>query len=725
LNNKTVGIVGIGKLTNEFFNCLIDSDAGQSVLSQVNRFKFYDSRKSKEELEGSEKFIKLERILDKPIRDGNISLSSTSSLGEFYFESSMILFLAGGGFYDDHLKEGRIDKSSRFVYDKVSELQERGYFLKQKPDGFSRIEQELPHNLSIVTKFSQELQPLIRKYNDLKPIIMAANEPCITSSIMTSICPQLTDYVTGFSSVDIKRLSEVFNEELRALKKHCGLEDVTIKVGIKGNHNHKMTPKLYVDDVHDQIKLKQLFGHINYQGMFNEMQSKSVNYWETCKTNGINPLRQAAESLADLTQEMLNGLGKSLTPSKEMYNAFFHILVDNYQGVKIKSNQGLHFVGKHRLLNGKIFVKDEGNKTDPVDVIADKEFEICQSDHLKLFLEFFNENEVPELAKVNDLPTSKLFSPVSSENEQPRILVAQGRKGTLLFNQSYQFIEDKEVYFQHPCRSLNTMCLDGSVRYLLAGHDKNIVISNLEHPEEIKGVKVRLKNNGAGTFNHVAKLDDKLVASHHLWGVLNVNLEEFLDDDDITINKKNFSRYFMQEHQNGVRASLVVDDNHFLVATANTINGYDAKLKLRQSWSFPEMVTSFAYNGKQLFVGTNRGKIFTANNNGNKATIESGHLSAITNLKANDDYLVFNTFTNCPGSFVYFTELDEDGAIDESKTDNLEKVELYTPWLDLRGNTLYANNKDGMKLVKRDLATNEEISEIYFPRLGICSCIID
>ena len=43
--------------------------------------------------------------------------------------------------------------------------------------------------------------------------------------------------------------------ELKELKEQYGLEDVTIKVRIKGNHDRDMIPKLYVDDCANQESL--------------------------------------------------------------------------------------------------------------------------------------------------------------------------------------------------------------------------------------------------------------------------------------------------------------------------------------------------------------------------------------------------------------------------------------------------------------------------------------
>jgi len=75
LSKKNIGIIGIGDLTKEFFNRLIDSDVGQKIISQTEGFLFYDLRKSKEELIESEKYKSLEKVIDNSGNGELISLN--------------------------------------------------------------------------------------------------------------------------------------------------------------------------------------------------------------------------------------------------------------------------------------------------------------------------------------------------------------------------------------------------------------------------------------------------------------------------------------------------------------------------------------------------------------------------------------------------------------------------------------------------------------------------
>ena len=733
MSKKNIGIIGIGDLTKEFFNRLIDSDVGQKIISQTEGFLFYDLRKSKEELIESEKYKSLEKVIDNSGNGELISLNpfSKSDLKDFYHNSSLILFLAGGGDYDDNLEKGKVDPSSQFVYNKVKELQQKGHF-QVGPNDFSRIESELPHNIPLIVEYSKELKPFTERYAHKPTMIMGPNEPSACSSVMASICPELTDHIIGFSSVDLDRLTEVYNEELKELKEQYGLEDVTIKVRIKGNHDRDMIPKLYVDDCANQEKLRVLFANVDYQGMFNHMREELVHYWKNHHGSGRNLNEQVAVSLVNLTNNILTGLGKSLTPSPEMCNAFFHPLNNEYQGIDIQSGEGLFFVGEHKTLNGKnLSIKEKDNV--PIDILAEKEFEECNKDHLRLHLGLMNENGIEYIEDINQLPFSESSGlKVPFESSLPKIAVAQkNKKGqqivTLFKDEGYKFtaIERKPFKLKHSCRSLNTMHLDGgSVTYLLVGHDRDISVKNLEDLEESRTVKIRTGNRKSGCFNNVARLGDKLVASHHSFGIFNMKIEDFYDGN-LLVDKNKFNKYFMTEHLNGVRASAVIDEDNFLVANTNKVLCYDSQLQLKESWAFPEIVTSFAYNGNRVFAGTDKGKIFTESGKGkifavDNAIIELNNSTTITNLKANNDYLVFNTFTNCPGSSVYFAELDT-----ESKVSEFEKVGLCASWLDLRGDTLYANNRDGKKFIKIDLENNKKLSETYISKMGLCSCIID
>jgi len=727
LSKKAIGIIGIGNLTNIFFKQLTNSDAGQNILSQTEEFLFYDSRKkSKEELKNSESFKNLEIILSNQIKSNQISLNPTSSLSKFYSNSSVILFLAGIGADNLYLTDDPDNIPASYIFNKVHELQSEGYFRKDNPDDISRVEHCLPINIPLMVEYSKELKPFTEIYVHKPTMVMAGNEPSACSSVMASICPELTDHIIGFSSVDLDRLTELYNKELKELKEQYGLEDVTLKVGIKGNHDHKMIPKLYVDDQIDQEKLKCLFANVNYQGMFNHITKKLINYWHDNHGSGRNLNEQVAVSLVNLTNNILNGLGKSLTPSPEMCNAFLHPLKNEYQGINIRPGRGLFFVGKHKMLNGKLLtVKEKDNV--PIDILAEMEFEECKKGHLRLHLELMNENGIKYIEDINQLPFSEssgLKGPF--ESFSPKIAVAQKNKMrqqivTMFKDEDYKFtvIEGEPFKFKHSCRSLNTMHLDnGSVSYLLVGHDNDITVQNLEYPEEFREIKIRTGNKKSGCFNNVARLNDKLVASHHALGIFNMKIEDFYDGN-LLVDRNKFNKYFMTEHLNGVRASAVIDEDNFFVADNNKVLCYDSQLQLKRSWAFPEIVTSFAYNGNRVFAGTDQGKIFTEDDLLNPM-IEFENKSSIANLNANEQFIIFNTFSNCPSRCTYFGNLGS-----ENVEDDLEQIELYASWLGLQDNILYANDRMGKNFVKRNLLNNKEIAKCQMPRLGKSSCIID
>ncbi len=713
LTKKTVGIVGIGSLTTEFFNSLINSDAGHNLMSQTENFLFYHTNKTPEEITQSEKYKKLEEILETKIDDKSISLSPASNLKSFYLDSSVILYLAGGGFYDNNLKEGRTDSTSNFIYKKILELEEKGFFVKDSLNPFSRIEQELPHNLSLVVNFSKQLKPYSEIFQPPTPIVMGANGPSICSSVMSSICPELTDYIVGFTSVDESRLKKLFNKEIEELKQASGLKNITLKVGVKGNHDHMMIPILYVNSQGNQEDLNHIFSSINYQGMFKRMQSKLVNYFGHYSKKGINLKKEAAESLVNLTNSILNSLGKPLTPVSGIYNAVFHPLDNEYHGVNIGLNQGLFFVDKHNIVNGK-FIKDDSNDL-AVDVLAQEKFEACKIDHLKLYLELMEERKVEHVKDIKSLPerlNHSLQSPQIKNN--PLFAIPNKRKVVVAKETGGTFVELKQLPLDHKTSYLNGMVLDGSVKYLLTGHKKSIGVINLEHNDETRKVRFNVKSQG-GSFNYVGKLGNFLVGSHPSWGICRINIEDFYSGNKL-IEDSNLKNYSLTRHLAGNTIAVDLNNDELFVAQANELFSYDNAFNLTGSWNVSEKITSIACGHQRLFVGTNEGRILSLK--GDYETINLGPNISITNLSLDNQKLAFNTYNhsmNTFGGLIYIKNLEEQ--------ESLRRFETQASWLKLNQGKLYVNST--MRgFLRKDIDTGKNITELYLPKIGEVSTII-
>ena len=232
---------------------------------------------------------------------------------------------------------------------------------KKCPIGW-RIIDDLPFNIPIFIEKGLQLTNAIKTGINLPTYINLANEPCVTSAVMVSHCPEMTPYVVACTGFDRERLQRIFEDEpaYQGIMERCGLTSKEILVSLRGFHDEKVMIPIITSPRSGTAIEKLIEAGLSYKRAYTHLKQEVGTYWNNYNLNeGIKEQRDVNEevdnSLLDLVTNALQSRGKALSlyPSQEyrpLCNGYFRELHDN--------GEGLFLIGDHRFRNGKV-IADE------------------------------------------------------------------------------------------------------------------------------------------------------------------------------------------------------------------------------------------------------------------------------------------------------------------------------------------------------------------------------
>ena len=228
---------------------------------------------------------------------------------------------------------------------------------KKIPIGW-RIIDDLPFNVPIFIEKGLQLTNAIKTGINLPTYINLANEPCLTSAVIVSHCPEMTPYVVACTGFDRERLQRIFEDEpaYQGIMERCGITPKEVLVSLRGFHDEKVMIPIITSPYNGTAVEKLIEAGLSYKRVYTHLKQEVGTYWNNYNlSEGTREHRDVNEevdnSLLDLVTSALQSRGKALSlyPSREyrpLCNGYFHQLHDN--------GKGLFLIGDHRFRNGKV-----------------------------------------------------------------------------------------------------------------------------------------------------------------------------------------------------------------------------------------------------------------------------------------------------------------------------------------------------------------------------------
>ena len=610
MGKKTIGIIGKGNLIQHFFEHLTKQEKKDEFLSQVDRILFYNyGYQSAEGYEQSSGFKHIKQSLEELVKVGSFQRKPSSSgmqLGSVSDFDSLcsyadIIVDVSEGYRPGYLPDGSEREKSLLGYahgifvnkpsDKKMLNWENDYncYIKEQQEKsadkcriiwskdefkqhwdtsfeliqiISSVHQNYPLGMRMLDRFpfsammmkrrGQLFQQYIQKNPRrivLPTYINFVNEPCMTSLILATHCPEIAPYLVASTGYDRDRLETMLNDNhnIIAAKERAGFSDFTIRINsISGIHDtHLMVPVPAAHNKNDQEKIAAIFGNFDFDSLTIFMKEAMGQYWsdynpKTGKVDQRDINKELDASLFATITAALQSRGKplSLFPDEEktLGNGYFRAL-------SADGKEGLFLTGTHRFRNGKIFdVPLQISVKEVKNFVTREEARVVN--RLREVYAALPEIYSSEIDLLSPSASSSISasspSSVSTSNLALELLcfLSVDKIVNKLQQVDDQWILHSLSLPKHKYKSIGVFQVEGQL-YLAAGHSQGIEIINLQNDEK-KSIFLQPLFNSNNCVQNIHCMEQHpglgiLVASHSSAGLLYLPLEQLLEQPHLSV----------------------------------------------------------------------------------------------------------------------------------------------------------------------------------------------
>lgn len=399
----TLGIIGRGGVVSHFLE-YIQIPKNEYALNYIDKIVFYNHDYPNEDVfrnsgaQDNNKASRVEVSLNLILKNKNIGNDVTNNFEKF-IKTSQIIIDASAGYkpeslltYATHVFEYSVGirKGSEVtrerknvtkpqfnaslnedfkIYQEQAETKGKNVLPKEKfsnqwnfsknlidiihkvdlelPIGM-RIYDEFPFSAEMMIKRGQKILEALQVGHPIPTYINLVNEPCFTSNLLSSQCPELTSYLIGCTGADLIRLNELLNNEFSEEKKKAGYEQCELRGSVAGLHDKfTMIPIIKPQYGEDKKMFDDIFRDITPKKMHRSMEKMVSEYWnDHHHKDGDRVQTSVSENLMNTLINTSKSRGKELSsfPFGEDFlsNGYFH------------EDLGLFLVGKHYFRNGRV-----------------------------------------------------------------------------------------------------------------------------------------------------------------------------------------------------------------------------------------------------------------------------------------------------------------------------------------------------------------------------------
>ena len=510
---------------------------------------------------------------------------------------------------------------------------------RQSPIGIRTLK-HFPFSASMIVKRGQEIRKIIDEKPHLYSLptyINLVNEPCITSTILGGICPEMIPYLIACTGYDKDRLEVVINDnpKIKAFKEKEGLADYRIKLfSVAGWHDtNMMVPVLNLAQMSDddREKANRIFSHFDSDSLHEFMQETLGHYWDDYNLGSGKKRQMDVNDEVDscLLKTIINACQSrdrplTLFPDKNYLSNGF------YQG---NQKGGMFLVGSHSLRQGQVWPQ-------PVEIdekgIGQKE--LYHSVHtLRRLMEDLSSSPQSPLQGKFVFPLAK------QENKENKLLDVISDQSNRYIAATDQVISKLEkvngqndrLIAQPVCQGHHYTGITGfevgRIKYVAAGYSRGIDIINLNEEEKKKiGIDQALIGNVNLTSGFKClqmirtgpmNMDQALVATHSQLGIIVVPLEKLLEERLIidglsplllvrsSSEQQINPQPYPQLNSQPLRAKVKGDQIYYSIGRklySIQLTG-ENKVQLHE---YPESITALEAGLSGVYVGTIGGKIY-------------------------------------------------------------------------------------------------------------------
>ncbi|GEM_PF-2777201 len=419
MTQKTLGIIGKGGVVSHFFENLEKYTSGDGsnsckvddFFSEVKQIIFLNQRydndgaflnqdlRNEDEKKKGDKEKTIQMFLDSLQQNYSFSYTVENSFKTF-FELSDVIIEASGGWASPQEKDYSLMRYAWSLWENkdekielrkdqdykiyLSRQQKNGKLVTQNDEfeekflkkwdnslnvlqtvsdmhkaGFKYGERSflaLPFAVPMMVERAQEMSEW-RYISPLPTYIVVTNEPCMISSLVSSVCPLMTSYLVALTGVDTVRLEEILNTNYVGLKKKAGLENVFLQLSLRGFHDtESMIPWIYPQEG-ERSYFDALVHNADFEELYLRLKKEVQDYHGHAKKKGEDPNRGVDRALLSTIVNASRSRGKALSvfPEKEeraLCNGYYHPDV-------FDTGKGMFFVGQQRFRNGRVIADAE------------------------------------------------------------------------------------------------------------------------------------------------------------------------------------------------------------------------------------------------------------------------------------------------------------------------------------------------------------------------------
>jgi hypothetical protein len=210
----------------------------------------------------------------------------------------------------------------------------------------------LPFAVPMLLKRGEQIKKIVEQGKPLPVYLNLVNEPCVSSTLLAAVCPEIIPKLVAVASCDLDRIETVLNQKYNDIKSKEGLDKIQLAVSMTGFHDNDLNvPIIYPEMKVDEASFVKLFSKLDfatvYHFLIGEVNRNVINY-----VKGIGDINtEVSRSLLSAVVNSCKSIDKaySVYPSinnRPLYNGYFQ---------QINEKQGLFMIGPHRFRNGNVF----------------------------------------------------------------------------------------------------------------------------------------------------------------------------------------------------------------------------------------------------------------------------------------------------------------------------------------------------------------------------------
>ncbi len=216
----------------------------------------------------------------------------------------------------------------------------------------------LPFAVPMMLNRGEQIQEMVKQGKPLPVYLNLVNEPCMSSTLLTAVCPEIIPKLVAVVSYDLDRIETVMNQKYQDIKLKEGLEGIKLSVSMTGFHDDDINvPIIHSERKEDEASFMKLFSKLDFSTVYHFLIGEVNRYIKAYAVDGLGDINtEVSRSLLSAIVNSYESLGKVYTvyPSinnRPLYNGYFQ---------QLNPKQGLFMIGPHRFRNGEVLPVEVG-----------------------------------------------------------------------------------------------------------------------------------------------------------------------------------------------------------------------------------------------------------------------------------------------------------------------------------------------------------------------------